>query len=191
MHREVALHALIDHGDTYDDNYWKSITVGDGEWGSAQEGVLPESETLALLSLLRAGTSTTDDAWFMLWDGYGNLGRWVDDLPLGVIHRAPEPPNAPAELKGSVWAYRHYIVLRGPLDALPLWFEWRQWEGPNYWWPDDRAWIVATEIDGFSTYVGGPKDRIDLILESPLLEALPAELSDDFDGGADPINSEA
>ena len=69
---------------------------------------------------------------------------------------------------------------RGPTD-------WRM-EGPNYFWPDDRGWIVATEIDGFSTYVGAPKEAIDRILASPLLEALPSAVTHRFDGLGDPIN---
>jgi hypothetical protein len=125
----------------------------------------------------------------MLWDGYGDLGRGIDGVPRGTIHRVDDPPNIPAELVGRIWAYRHYLVFRGPLDALPRWFEWRD-EAPNYFWPDDKTWIVATEIDGFSTYVGARKDRIDLILESPFLEAVPCTLSQHFDGIGDPINGE-
>jgi len=75
------------------------------------------------------------------------------------------------------------------LDASPTWFEWRQ-EAPNYIWPDDKTWIVATEIEGFSTYVGAPKKQIDQILESPFFEAFPCELTDRFDGIGDPINGE-
>jgi hypothetical protein len=188
MHPEVALHALIDHGDTYDDNYWKAISVGDGVWGPAREGVLPVSEALALLSILRGATSKTEDAWFMHWEGTGNLGQWINDVPRGAIHRAAAA-DVPAELKGRVAAFRAYIVIRGPLDALSTWFEWQPWAGPHYWWPDDRAWIVVTEIDGFSTYVGGPKVAIDQVIASPFLEALPSDLSHSADGGIDPINS--
>jgi hypothetical protein len=32
-------------------------------------------------------------------------------------------------------------------------------EGPNDPWPDDRAWIVATEIDRLSTYVGAARSE--------------------------------
>ena len=48
--------------------------------------------------------------------------------------------------------------------------------------------IIATEIDGFSTYVGAPSECIEHILGSPLLEAFPSELTHRFDGLGDPIN---
>ncbi len=188
MHPEVALYALIDHADTYDHDYWNAISEGDGEWWPAYEGVLPATEALALLAILRGATASTEDAWFLVWNGLGNLGPWIDGLPIGVIHRAPIPPDAPPELQGRIGAYRHYIVLRAPLDALSTWLEWRHGRGPNYLWPDDRAWIIVTEIDGYSTYVGASRDCIDQILGSPLMEALPSDLAHSFDGGADTIN---
>jgi hypothetical protein len=186
MHPEVELQALIDTRDEFDYDHWKAISTGGGEWFPPHEW-LEETEALALVALLRPYTTTFDEAWFMLWDGYGDLGRAIDDLPRGTIHRVPEPPSVPTELVGRTWAYRHYLVFRGPLGAMSMWFEWRM-EGPNYLWPDDRGWIVATEIDGFSTYVGAPKEGIDRILASPLLEALPSALTHRFDGLGDPIN---
>lgn len=187
MHPEVQLQALIDNRDEFDYDHWRAISTGGGEWFPPYEW-LEETEALALVSLLRAFTAKPDDAWFMLWDGFGDMqGSSIEGLPRGTIHRAPDPPDVPAELVGRTWAYRHYLVFRGPLDAISTWFEWRS-EGPNYLWPEDRTWIVATEIDGFSTYVGGPKECIDDVLASPLLEALPCRLTDRFDGIGDPIN---
>jgi hypothetical protein len=186
MHPEVELAALVDTRNTEDNHYWKAVSTGGGERSPPYEWI-EETEALALVSLLRPFTASGEDAWFMLWDGYGDLGPAIRGLPRGTIHRAPEPPDVPAELVGSTWAFRHYLVFRGPLDALSTWFDWRM-EGPNYLWPDDRAWIVATEIDGFSTYVGASKEGIDQVLASPLLEAFPCELTDRFDGLGDPIN---
>jgi hypothetical protein len=188
IHPEVDLHALIDNADEWDYEHWKAISTGGGEWFPPPEA-LEEAEAFPLVSILRAATSS-EDAWFMLWNGYGDLHRQgFDAVPWGTIHRVDGPPDVPAELAGSVWAYRHYFVFRGPLDALSAWFEWRN-EAPNYFWPDDTAWIVATEIDGFSTYVGAPKEQIDQILKSPFLEAVPCELTHRFDGIGDPINGE-
>lgn len=186
IHPEVHLQSLIDNPDDEDYDYWRSISTGGGEWFPPYEW-LEETEVLALVTLLRSFTTTADNAWFMLWDGYGDLGRAIDDLPRGMIHRAPDPPDVPAELVGGTWAFRHYLVFRGPLDAVSTWFDWR-WEGPNYLWPDDQSWIVVTEIDGFSTYVGAPREGIEHILGSQMLEAVPSELSHAFDGLGDPIN---
>ncbi len=46
----------------------------------------------------------------------------------------------------------------------------------NLWWPEDRAWIVITEIDGFSTYVGGSRSALQNVLASPDVEAIEAAL---------------
>ncbi len=35
---------------------------------------------------------------------------------------------------------------------------------PNLWWPEDRAWFVATEIDLAWTYVGGREALIEQLV---------------------------
>jgi hypothetical protein len=51
------------------------------------------------------------------------------------------------------------------------------------WWPADRAWFVATEVDGFSSYVGGTQGAIDSVLASPELEAIAATAQTPIDPG--------
>ena len=53
-----------------------------------------------------------------------------------------------------------------------------QEQTPNLWWPQDRAWCVATEIDLAWTYVGGPAGMIERLLGEARIEAVPAEPSD-------------
>ena len=48
----------------------------------------------------------------------------------------------------------------------------------NLWWPADRAWCVASELDLEWTYVGGPRGLIDAILADDRIEALPAAPDD-------------
>jgi hypothetical protein len=86
---------------------------------------------------------------------------------------------------------RHYFLFRGRLDAACT-FEPSGWyTSPNLWWPDDRAWIVVTEIDGFSTYVGGSRAMLQDVLASPDMEAIEVTLDTHMDpeppvhGGAD------
>lgn len=45
---------------------------------------------------------------------------------------------------------------------------------PQWWWPDDRVWFVATEIDDLWSYLAGPASLIDAVrgmdLETVLVE---------------------
>jgi hypothetical protein len=52
------------------------------------------------------------------------------------------------------------------------------WDGWGSWWPDDRAWCVATEIDLGWTYVGGSAALISDVVANPRLEAQPASPHD-------------
>ena len=62
--------------------------------------------------------------------------------------------------------------------ALPSLMDAQDGHSPNLWWPDDRAWCVATEIDLAWTYVGGPAALISDALANPGLEAQPASPDD-------------
>lgn len=186
VHPEMLLEALIGDPADPDDNRWKAISSGGGEWFPPHE-TLEAPECLALASILRRFTASTDDSWFMLWEGYGDLGPAVNAVPRAMIHPHRSGKPVPLELAGQTPALRHYLVFRGPLDGLAEWFRWRE-EAPNYWWPNDRSWIVATEVDGYSTYVGGSKACVDEIVASPLLEALPSALNHGFGGRGDTVN---
>ena len=186
VHPEMQIEALVDRAYEFDYDHWRAISVGDGEWFPPYEW-LEETEGLALLAALRSYTQTPEDGWFLLWDGYGDLGEGIGEVPRGMIHPAPPGTRLPPELEGTTLAFRHYLVFRAPLDALEAWYRWRS-EGPNYWWPGDRSWVVASEIDGFSTYVGASASCIEAILASPFLEALPSGLDRRFDVWGDTIN---
>jgi hypothetical protein len=51
-------------------------------------------------------------------------------------------------------------------------------QSPTLWWPDDRAWCVASEVDFHSTYVGGSRQLIDRLLGDERIEALEAAVTD-------------
>ena len=40
------------------------------------------------------------------------------------------------------------------------------------WWPNDRSWFVAMDVDLEWTFVAGGRDLVDRILEHPGLEAV-------------------
>jgi len=123
-------------------------------WGSLS---LPERRVL--VELLAGDTATPDRCWFCVWEGYGEL----DDK--GVTERVRLPA-------------RDYLLCTGPLDLALARLAWLSDQSPNLWWPDDRAWVVATEIDYAWTYTGGSHRLVDALLADARLEALPARLSD-------------
>ncbi|MGP3975829.1 hypothetical protein ACTWQF_17825 [Streptomyces sp. 8N114] len=45
--------------------------------------------------------------------------------------------------------------------------------GPEFWWPQDRRWVVTTDYDLLSTYIGCSAATAELILGDDELEALP------------------
>ena len=85
--------------------------------------------------------------------------------------------------------HRKYFLYHGNIDGaivldrdstLPLM--------ANMWWPEDRAWFVATEIDFAWTFVGGTRELIDRVLKDSRLEALPISLTDRVTIDADEVN---
>jgi hypothetical protein len=155
---------------------WTSITgstdfLGEDNqtplWDDAPAmGHLPEHLAARLLAVLRPHTRTPEDCWFALSSHWGDAG-------------APE-----LQLGG-----RRFWVLRGPLElaAANLRPE-PQSQSANAWWPADRAWFVATDIDLVTTYVGGSARVVADLLAAPGIEAAPAAPAQRTDPDADTVN---
>jgi hypothetical protein len=175
-------------------------------------GELPPSLLSDLCGVLAAHTATPERCWFCLWEGWG----WVDGAPSAAIitDSADEPaiempPAFPPDIMDGPRVSlpgRDYILLEGPLAAATE-LGWRIGElvrgaypdvdidtvefepqSPNLFWPEDRAWCVATEIDLDSTYVGGSEALVRAILADPRFEAWRAGLDDPIDSGGDDVN---
>lgn len=59
--------------------------------------------------------------------------------------------------------------------------------GPEFWWPDDRSWVVTTDFDLLATYVGCSKETAELLLADEALETLPVTPETRVDWGADQL----
>jgi hypothetical protein len=173
-----------------------------------REGHLPVDEVDALVEIGSRHTSSPDSGWFAIWDGYATFAGGTrliaaDQEPgrarrrerdererrrlaaerLSRIPRFAIHPN-----RSGPGAMREYYLFRGPLSAASrLEFNGTS-QTPNLWWPDDRAWCVATEIDGYSTYVGGSDACIASVLADDRLESLPTSVDARFDVWSDAIN---
>lgn len=77
------------------------------------------------------------------------------------------------ELAGHRFVLHQAWLADGESEAGPL---------PSYWWPEDRAWLVHTNVDCPTTYVAGPTHLLNELLADELLEAAEARLDHPFDG---------
>ena len=121
------------------------------------EGSLPPELAAVLPAALAAHTSTPDRCWFAVWDGFGALRADVRSAPTFTVPQ------------------REYHLLEGPMHAVAETVLDAPSQSPNLWWPDDRAWCVATEIDLNTTYIGCSADCCAEIVALPEVEALPVE----------------
>jgi hypothetical protein len=138
-------------------------------WDQPPEcGELPLDVATRLVDILRQHTSTPLRCWFCVWEGWGGMAN---------------PTRARVQLPA-----RNYLLVRAPITAALGAFEFIGARGASLWWPDDRAWFVATEIDFRWTYVGGSTGCIDAVLSDGEIEALPVGRDHRFRIDSDQIN---
>jgi hypothetical protein len=177
-HPPMQWHALVGSPDPL--NMRGSLWPGsDPERGNLVPEVLGP-----LCDLLADHTATAEDCAFCLWDGYG----WITDGSAAEILGRDEPSRPRLQLPG-----RDYLLFRGPLPAAQqigwrLSADWFEPQSPNMFWPADRAWCVASEIDFDSTLVGGTPELVDAIRQSPAFDSWPVHSDDSLAAYADRIN---
>jgi hypothetical protein len=165
VHSEMQFHMIASpRGET--------PSVRDQRGHRPRTGTLLIEQGRILVEHLRQATTTPGVCWFAMWEGFGGL----DD---GGIRERVELPN------------RNYLLYSGAIDRAleprmdPFPFD----QSPNLWWPEDRAWFVATEIDFDSTFVGGDDRLVATLVTDKRLEVLPIALSAKADDAADRVNS--
>lgn len=137
-----------------------------------REGSLPAEVVSSLLDVLARQTTTPDRCWFAVWNGFGAMRA---DVRTASTFRVPS---------------REYHLLAGPIQAAaesmldPPWTQ-----SPNLWWPDDRSWCVATEIDLNTTYIGCDERCGREILDLPDLEAAAIKPDHGITWRSDPVNA--
>jgi hypothetical protein len=123
--------------------------------------------------------------WFALWEGWGELTGAITPIGATTADRPPPRP-APDEWQLDLRAARFelpgraYYLFTGPLqDALRFGYwataDWFLPRSPNLFWPDDRSWCVASEIDFDSTLIAGTTALVNDIVHWDKLEARPVD----------------
>jgi hypothetical protein len=142
-----------------------ALVAGADHWGRPSDGGLDARETGVLAGILSSFTRMPEEAFFCLWEGFGleETDAWRNrPMRVRIPHRA-------------------YHLLTGPVTAAPVLPTPLEWRCASKWWPADRAWLVATEIDGYLTYVGGSRAAIDAVLADPALDAVAVDPSTPVD----------
>ncbi|MDJ0767168.1 MAG: hypothetical protein QNJ12_00185 [Ilumatobacter sp.] len=141
-------------------------------------------------------TSNADRAWFAVWEGHGfdriatrvALPGPLDEAARQALERErarlredDERRNAATraalrEVPRFALPDRSYYLVTGPVAAatrLRTPGSPERWQRPDLFWPDDRRWFVATDVDFWSLYIGGDHH---LISEVARRVATPSEL---------------
>jgi hypothetical protein len=153
----------------------------------------PEDEQLRMLfDMLATHTTTPDDCYFCLWDGYGGIhgGAGISVVVASEDGEpqpapVPEPAFGPDVLDGPrvVVPGRAYLLFRGPLADAGDWGAAELWPGqarfdmpgPAFAWPADHAWCVASDVDPHWAGIGADKPVIDQLIADPRLDVVPAD----------------
>jgi hypothetical protein len=160
----------------------------------AVEGDLGPETVDALAAALTP--STRGQCHFGLWDGWGWLHAGAVVVYYAPADRSPEAARAEEELQQrhdrSMSGVRSFIGVCPPSDDVGGGRPMRLFDGPiesvraighdpfgdgsfsgqspQWWWPSDRSWFVATEIDYPWTYLAGSEPLV-----ADVLASLPAE----------------
>ncbi|MBJ7610034.1 MAG: hypothetical protein JF887_11485 [Candidatus Dormibacteraeota bacterium] len=118
-------------------------------------GALPNELFAQLAVALARHTSTPERCWFSIWTGFGAI-----------------PSDVRAAPTFSTREREYHLLAASAADAVEDVRKMSTLPPINLWWPDDRAWCVATEIDLNTTYVGCDDATRDEILVLPRVEDL-------------------
>lgn len=171
---------------------FEMISQATGEVAEPDVGSLTSDEAIELTEILRGSTTTSDRCWFCIWAGYG----WFNEGGMAVLSCEGSagtelPPIAPESVLTGPRVHlpgRDYLLYGGAITVATKFCGYPWYQTPNLWWPEDRAWCVASEIDLPCTYVGGDTQLIERLLSDGRIEALPARLTDGVTIGSDIVN---
>lgn len=132
------------------------VPSGVDDWWAVQR-----ERIVDLAAILCAHTSTSDVAWFAVWEGHdagwASVGRELDAIPHVALP-----------------ARTYHLIAGSVVDVVHLVQPTRRdtWQRPDLWWPEDRGWFVATDVDFWQTYIGADASTIAAI------EAIEAHFGD-------------
>ena len=113
-----------------------------------------EQARRALHTLARF-TSTPQECWFCVWEGYSDVV-----LP-PAVHLIDLP-------------YRRFALLSGSVADIDGWTG----APPAFVWPADRSWCFTSDVDPHWAGIGGSQAAVDAVIADPGLDAVAARPSE-------------
>jgi hypothetical protein len=170
-------------------------TVAGQSENDVEDDDIPESEAVlvrGVLDVLARHTTTPDDCFFCLWEGWGSAIRGGDGLRVanfGTRTVTCGPAMAPAfdqsVLNGPKVQipHRNYFLFRGPLTDFGDWGAADYLPGmpridmpnPAFIWPADRSWCLANDVDPHWAGIGASTAAIDELLRVAELDITRAD----------------
>ena len=159
----AEVHGFADVGDLYE-NRPVATELDEarelaGTFGSSpKEGALDEGTASALVDVLGQATTTPDEVFVAIWEGWGD----------------GSPERFPGAARLDTYTDRNHFLLRGPRHGVLTAIDQRGSRlAAGLWWAADRAWFVATEIDFEWTFIAGGQELVERHCADDRLEATP------------------
>ncbi|GAA5227466.1 hypothetical protein GCM10025778_19990 [Paeniglutamicibacter antarcticus] len=168
------------------------FTADGWRYGQSEEGNLDLDTLERLAAVLSRHTGTPESGVAAIWEGWGSgvsmpyfssevqvrahrLGRLLGGLRAARSTPAKQPKPACLELPGRTHQFYAAGISafsdRGwPLQAPWILHDWIS-QSPSLVWPDDRAWVMVTEVDYDSTIIAGSQELVTELLETDRVEA--------------------
>lgn len=155
---------------------WAETTDPPWPYLAPSRGSLDETSCQALVKILPAFTAEPELCWFCFWEGYG----W---------------PELPAPGEGAPRVPLAYsldcLLFTGAVRAACNFRSGTWFQSPTIWWPNDRAWCVATDIDSYSTYIAASQACLEALAADLRVELLPAQIEQEVDPSPYPSDPSA
>ena len=114
-----------------------------------------------LCDLLRSETTTPDQCYFCLWEGWPDIDRDID----------PDPPTVHIP-------NRSYHLFTGPLSEVGQWSAVTGLDSmppAAFVWPADHAWCIASDVDPSWAGISSTKETISRLIDKARVDIVAAD----------------
>lgn len=169
-HARVPSDQLIDFGPPGLDAYARlryipdpsSLEQAEADVQHTADRLTEIEQTARAIRLLAPFTSTPDQCFFCVWDGWPT-SQWMVEESTSFVELSD----------------RRYALRQGTLNEFDAWATTRTPEThsppPAFIWPADHAWCFASDVDPHWAGIGAAKPAVTALLRDAVLDAVTAD----------------